>query len=264
MYKYLKSLSCECYIIILSVCFGLSSCNSSNANEDAQKEVAQDSSGFKSLFDGISLKGWDGDTAVWHVKDGVVVGEVTASSTPLKTNTFLIWSNGKPLDFELKGDYEISAEGTSGIQYRSEEVKDVPFGLRGYQFDIDGANTYTGQNYEERARSIIAFRGQKVMLPPVTEPIEALAKNNIWSVAVVTDSLGSRDSLKALILEGWNSFHIVAKGNHLQHYINDVLMCDVTDNDTANRKASGLIGLQMHAGHIMRVAYRNLSLKEIK
>jgi Domain of Unknown Function (DUF1080) len=264
MYKYLKSLGTACSLTLLSACLVFSSCNSSNTNEDAQKEVAQDSPGFESLFDGTSLKGWDGDTAVWHVQDGAIVGAVTASSAPLKTNTFLIWSNGKPSDFELKGEYEISAEGNSGIQYRSEEVKDVPFGLRGYQFDIDGANTYTGQNYEERARSIIAFRGQKVTLPPVTKPIEALAKNNIWSVAVVTDSLGSRDSLKALIREGWNSFHIVAKGNHLQHYINDVLMCDVTDNDTTNRKASGLIGLQMHAGHIMRVAYRNLSLKEIK
>ena len=201
---------------------------------------------------------------MWHAKDGIIVGEITASSTPLKTNTFLIWRNGKPADFELTGEYEISAEGNSGIQYRSEEVEGVPFGLRGYQFDIDGANTYTGQNYEERARSIIAFRGQKVTLPPVTESIETLAKNNIWSVAVVTDSLGSKDSLKALIHAGWNSFHIVAKGNHLQHYINDVLMCDVTDNDTTNRKSSGVIGLQMHAGHIMRVAFKNLMLKEIK
>ncbi len=264
MYEYLKSIGCEGSLIILSVCIVFSSCHSSNASEDGQKETMQDSSDFVSLFDGTSLKGWEGDTAVWHAKDGMIVGEVTPSSTPLKTNTFLIWSNGKPSGFELKGEYQISAEGNSGIQYRSEEVEGVPFGLRGYQFDIDGANTYTGQNYEERARSIIAFRGQKVTLPPVTEPIEALAKNNIWSVAVVTDSLGSRDSLKALIHEGWNNFHIVAKNNHLQHYINDVLMCDVTDNDTTNRKASGLIGLQMHAGHIMRVAYRNLSLKQMK
>ncbi len=264
MCKYLKSFGGVFSLAMLSACLIFSSCTSSDSNEDVQKEPKQDSSGFVSLFDGTSLNGWEGDTAVWHAKDGLIMGEVTASSTPLKTNTFLIWSNGKPSDFELKGEYEISAEGNSGIQYRSEEVEGVPFGLRGYQFDIDGANTYTGQNYEERARSIIAFRGQKVTLPPVTEPIEALAKNNIWSVAVVTDSLGSRDSLKALIHEDWNSFHIVAKGNHLQHYINDVLMCDVTDNDTTNRKASGVIGLQMHAGHIMRVAYRNLMLKEIK
>lgn len=262
MHKYVKAFWGVCPLAILSAGLIFSNCNSSEVNQDAENEMTQDSTGFVSLSDGATLKGWEGDTAVWHVEDGAIVGEITASSTPLKTNTFLLWSGGKPSDFELEGEYQISAEGNSGIQYRSEEVEDVPFGLRGYQFDIDGANTYTGQNYEERARSIIAFRGQKVTLPPVTESIEALAKNNIWSAAEVTDSLGSADSLKALIRTGWNSFRIVAKGNHLQHYINDVLMCDVTDNDTTNRKASGLIGLQMHAGHIMRVAYKNLRLKE--
>ena len=57
---------------------------------------------------------------------------------------------------------------------------------------------------------------------------------------------------------------LLPKGNHLQHYINDVLMCDVTDNDTTNRKETGLIGLQLHAGHIMRVAYKNIKLKSLK
>ncbi|MDQ6843803.1 MAG: DUF1080 domain-containing protein [Bacteroidota bacterium] len=264
MYKYVKSLRGLGSLAMLSACLFSSSCNSSDANNEPEKETTQDSTGLVSIFDGTTLKGWEGDTAVWHVEDGAIVGQVTASSTPLKANTFLIWSGGKPADFEMDGEYEISPEGNSGIQYRSEEVEGVPFGLRGYQFDIDGANTYTGQNYEERARSIIAFRGQKVTLPEVTKPISELAKNNIWSASVVNDSLGSADSLKALIHTGWNTFRIVAKGNHLQHYINDVLMCDVTDNDTANRKASGLIGLQMHAGHIMRVAYKNLKLQEIK
>ncbi|CAN5147951.1 DUF1080 domain-containing protein [soil metagenome] len=257
-----KFVKCFC-LAAAAMCVAFVSCNSAE-NKQQQDETAQHSAGMVSIFDGTTLKGWEGDTAVWHAIGGAIVGEVTASSTPLKTNTFLIWSDGKPSDFELTGEYEISPEGNSGIQYRSEEVEGVPFGLRGYQFDIDGANTYTGQNYEERARSIIAFRGQKVTLPNVSEPISALAKNNIWSVAEITDSLGNADSLKALIHDGWNSFRIVANGNHLQHYINGVLMCDVTDNDTTNRKASGLIGLQLHAGHIMRVAYKNLKLKEIK
>ncbi|MEO6187703.1 MAG: DUF1080 domain-containing protein [Ginsengibacter sp.] len=250
--------------LILSACLAFSSCGSSGDEQNVKGEDTKDSSSTVSLFDGTTLKGWDGDTAVWHVTDGAIVGEITASSTPLKANTFLIWNGGKPANFELTGEYEISAEGNSGIQYRSEKVEGVPFGLRGYQFDIDGGNTYTGQNYEERARSIIAFRGQKVTLPNVTDSIKALAKNNIWTASVVTDSLGNADSLKALIHEGWNTFRIVADGNHLLHYINGVLMCDVTDDDTANRKESGLLGLQMHAGHIMRVAYKNLELKELK
>lgn len=265
MYKNVKSIRNLCSIAMLSAFMLFSSCQSSETNNSDQAKVATvDSSDFVPMFDGKTLTGWEGDTAVWHVEDGAIVGQVTAASTPLKANSFLIWKGGTPSDFELTGEYEISPEGNSGIQYRSEDVDGVPFGLRGYQFDIDGANTYTGQNYEERARAIIAFRGQKVTLPVVTESIQALAKNNAWTPSIVTDSLGSADSLKALIHDGWNTCRIVAKGNHLQHYVNGVLMSDVTDNDTTNRKSSGLIGLQIHAGHIMRVAFRNLQIKEIK
>ncbi|TKK71858.1 DUF1080 domain-containing protein [Ilyomonas limi] len=239
--------------------------NSEGASSDSNKESADSSSnsdGFVQLFDGKTLAGWKGDTAVWRVEDGTIIGEITPASTPLKTNTFLIWEGGTPSDFELTWEYRISPKGNSGVQYRSEEVQDVPYALRGYQFDIDGANTYTGQNYEERARAIIAFRGQKVTLPAVTEPVNVLAKNNVWSPSVVTDSLGSQDSLKAQIHDGWNSCRIVAKGNHLQHYVNDVLMCDVTDNDTTNRKMKGLLGLQVHVMPTMKVEYRNIRLKE--
>jgi len=254
-----------CGFMLLAIAFAVCSCNSSaTENKNAEAQNATDSAGFVSIFDGSTLNGWEGDTAVWHVEDGAIVGEVTAASTPLKANTFLIWKDGKPGDFELTAEYEISPEGNSGIQYRSEEVEGVPFGLRGYQMDIDGANTYTGQNYEERARSIMAFRGQKVTLPPVTDSINKLVKDNVWSVAVINDSLANADSLKAKINAGWNSCRIVAKGNHLQHYINDILMCDVTDDDTTNRKETGLIGLQLHAGHIMRVSFRNIRLKELK
>jgi hypothetical protein len=52
----------------------------------------------------------------------------------------------------------------------------------------------------------------------------------------------------------------VAKGNHLRHYINGVLMSDVTDNDGNARKMKGFIGLQVHAGHHMKVEYRNLQI----
>ena len=251
--------------VLAATGFTVSSCNSSSTtNTDSTNTGSPDSASFVSIFDGSTLTGWEGDTAVWHVQDGAITGEVTAASTPLKANTFLIWKDGQPADFELTADYQISPEGNSGIQYRSEEVEGVPFGLKGYQMDIDGANTYTGQNYEERARSIMAFRGQKVTLPPVTDSISNLVKNNVWSVAVINDSLGNPDSLKAKINAGWNTCRIVAKGNHLQHYINDVLMCDVTDDDTTNRKETGLIGLQLHAGHIMKVSFKNIMLKELK
>lgn len=224
--------------------------------------------GFVQIFDGKTLKGWDGDPTYWRVENGNLVGEITPS-TLLKTNSFIIWKGGEPADFEFKGEFNITQDGNSGINYRSDQLTDVPFALRGYQADIDGKIRYTGQNYEERKRTTLAYRGQRTTIPPYTgsatpEGVRANVKNNAWSGLTVTGSLGSSDSLKTLIKsEDWNTFRLVIKGNKLQHYINDVLMSEVTDEDTVNGKSKGLLGVQVHVGPPMKVQYRNLMLKQL-
>ena len=78
-------------------------------------------------------------------------------------------------------------------------------------------------------------------------------------------SLGENEALKTKIIkQDWNTFHLVIKGNRLQHYINDVLMSDVTDNDLVNGKSKGILGVQVHVGPPMKVQYRNLRIKELK
>ena len=224
--------------------------------------------GFVPIFDGKTLKGWEGDPTYWRVENGNLVGEITPA-TLLKTNSFIIYQGGEPGDFEFTGEFNITADGNSGINYRSDRLTDVPFALRGYQADIDGKNRYTGQNYEERKRTTLAYRGQKTTIPAYTgaatpEAVRSNVKSNAWGGLTVTGSLGSSDSLKTLIKsEDWNTFHLVVKGNRLQHYINGVLMSDVTDNDTANGKAKGLLGVQVHVGPPMKVQYRNLMLKQL-
>src|SRR5215217_651143 len=152
----------------------------------AQSCTSQNTSdGFVKIFDGKTLNGWDADTSFWRVENGVIVGQVFPEK-PIKTNTFLIWKDGQPADFEFKAEYRISPEGNSGVQYRSEELKDIRYALKGYQADIDGADQYTGQNYEERGRGFLAMRGQKVILKANEKP-------------VITGTVGNSDSLKALI-----------------------------------------------------------------
>ena len=119
-----------------------------------------DESGFVQIFDGKTLAGWQGDTNYWRVEDGELIGEVTPTNL-LKVNSFIVWHGGEPRDFELKVEYRISARGNSGINYRSEMATNGPWTMRGYQADIDGANKYTGQNYEENGRTFhAALRGQ--------------------------------------------------------------------------------------------------------
>jgi len=224
--------------------------------------------GFVNIFDGKTLNNWEGNPTYWRVENGNLVGEITPQ-TLLKTNSFIMWKGGEPANFELKGEFNITEKGNSGINYRSEKLTDIPYALKGYQADIDGANRYTGQNYEERGRTTLAYRGQMTSVNPQTdnwkpEDVKAKVQNNAWSDLKVTGSLGNTDSLKTKIKsQDWNSFHLIVKGNHLQHYINGILMSDVTDNDAVNGKTKGIIGVQVHVGPPMKVEYRNLRLKEL-
>ncbi len=211
---------------------------------------AQQTGQFIKMFDGKSMKGWEADTTFWKVKDNSFVGEVTAK-TPIKTNTFLIWRGGLPANFEFKAKYKISPEGNSGINYRSEELPDIKYALKGYQADIDGGNVYSGQNYEERGRGFLAKRGEIALLKTDKEP-------------TITGSVGNSDALKRNIKEGdWNEIHIIVNNNRMKHYINGVLMSDVTDEDLVKRKMKGLLGLQVHVMATMKVEYRDLYIKQL-
>ncbi|MBC7912804.1 MAG: DUF1080 domain-containing protein [Pyrinomonadaceae bacterium] len=213
--------------------------------------------GFEPIFDGKTLTGWDGDKRYWRVENGAIAGEITPE-TILKQNSFLIYNVSNPGDFELKVDYRISSKGNSGINYRSSRLDSIPFAMKGYQADIDGKDRYklgyprgTGQNYEERGRQFLAARGQRTVI-------------ETGKSARFIDSTGSRHNLlKAIHYDDWNQLHIIAKGNIMKHYINKVLMSEVTDNDSVNRKLTGLIGLQLHAGAPMKIEFKNFLLKSI-
>jgi len=228
-------------------------------------QVESTQNDFKSIFDGKTLEGWEGDRTYWSVKDGAIVGTITPE-TLLKANTFLIWE-GEVADFELKAEFRISESGNSGINYRSDRVEEVPFALRGYQADIDGKNTYTGQNYEERKRTTLAYRGQKTQIS--SQPNEAnvlgdYVEDNAWKGLNLESELGDRAELGAKIKkEDWNKIHLIVKGNVMQHFVNGILMSEVHDEDAKNRMMSGLLGVQVHVGPPMKVEYRKLMLKKL-
>jgi hypothetical protein len=212
--------------------------------------LSDSNDGFVSIFNGTSLDGWDGDPRYWRVEDHEIVGEVTPA-TLLKQNNFLIWRGGAPANFELKAEFRISPQGNSGINYRSVEMPGTKWLMRGYQADIDGANKYTGQNYEERGRTFLAPRGTITYVATGEKP-------------AVIASLGSADDLKAFIKNGdWNEYHLIVSGNVLIHILNGHVMCEVVDDDTANRKFSGLIGVQVHVGPPMKIEYRTFLLKTL-
>lgn len=254
-----------------TVFFGLSCAQQQQKEEDQHDQhESHDHSpaaGFVSIFDGQTLTGWEGDTSYWHAGNGILTGEITPDR-PLEKNSFLIWKDGQPADFEFKASFRISETGNSGVNYRSERVEDVPFALKGYQADIDGKNNYTGQNYEERKRTTLAYRGeiatantQENASDP--ESLRANVQKNAWQSRNVTGSLGTSDELKTKIHAGdWNEIHIIAKGNKLQHFVNGTLMSEVNDDDSVNRSEKGFLGLQIHTGPPMKVEYKDILIKQ--
>jgi hypothetical protein len=76
-----------------------------------------DHAGYVSLFDGVSLKGWDGNPKFWRVENGAIVGESTPTNP--SGNSYIAYRNLEAKDFTLKFEIKIEGDGGSGIQYRS-------------------------------------------------------------------------------------------------------------------------------------------------
>jgi hypothetical protein len=210
---------------------------------------AEETLGWKQLFDGKSLKGWTGDPIYWRWENGALVGEITPD-TIVKRNTFIIWEGSLPGDFELKAEYRISDRGNSGINYHSADVAGLTFALTGPQADIDGQNAHTGQNYEERGRTFNALRGQITRIRPGQK-------------AEVVGSVGDKKDLATFIRKGdWNEYHLIVRGGTQVHILNGHVMSVVIDDDAAARHPEGKLGVQVHVGPPMKVEYRNFRVRQ--
>lgn len=211
--------------------------------------AADDETGFKNLFNGRDLTGWDGNPKFWSAKDETITGQTTAEN-PTKGNTFLIWRDGEVSDFELRLSFKIGG-GNSGIQYRSKVTDQANWVVGGYQADFEAGTTYSGIVYEERGRGILAERGQMVWIQPDGKKR-------------VVGTMGKSDEIQALIKkDDWNEYVIIARGNHLTHVINGRITAEVWDDQSDKAAKAGILALQLHAGPPMTVQFKNIRIKKI-
>jgi hypothetical protein len=216
--------------------------------------------GEKSIFNGKDLTGWLGVPEFWSVQDGCITGKTTAENM-VKENTFLVWQDGEVGDFELTFLYKLvdangesKGFGNSGVQYRSKVVKPEYFVVAGYQADMECGKTYSGILYEEKGRGILAKRGEKVVIHEGDAP-------NKPKLEVVGEIAKSDDIQAKIKPADWNEYKIVAKGNHLQHFINGQQTIDVVD-ETAIGAKTGVLALQLHKGATgMTVQFKDMVLK---
>lgn len=224
-----------------------------------------DHEGYVSLFDGVSLKGWDGNPKFWRVEAGAIVGE----STPTNPcgNTYLVFRGFKAKDFDLKFEMKIVGKGGSGFQYRSQtglpwpplspEVTsnvgpmNLDWMMTGPQADFWPSQIYSGQFYSENTpMRIVAWPGE------VTE-----CHGLDWKELMGT--IGPRQELdKAVKPDAWNEYTVIARGGTCIHIMNGQVMAVLVDDDPASsNNQSGYFGIELEA--ITQLYVRNIWVKRL-
>jgi hypothetical protein len=229
------------------------------ARADDAAKTASDEAGMKTIFNGKDLTGWDGDPRLWSVRDGVIHGETT-TDVPAKGNTFIIWKDGVLKDFELRLSFRCNAINNSGIQYRSKHITDNvrnEWVVRGYQHEIRNEDTFPnvpGFIYDEGGMT--GKRGRICMV----------GEKAIWEAGgkkILKDDLIDEAGFKKLMkVDDWNDVAIIAKGNHIQHYLNGKLILDFIDHPK-NALSEGILALQLHAGKPMWTEFKDIRIRQL-
>lgn len=243
----------RCLMFAVVASFGLSTFAA-----DEPRLAPAEPPGMKSIFDGKDLKGWDGDPRLWSVKNDAIHGETTAENAA-KGNTFIIWKGGVTKDFELGLSFRCNATNNSGIQYRSKHITGEKMRnkwvVRGYQHEIRdqlALPSVAGFIYDEGGR-----RGRMCLV----------GEKAVWGKdgkKTVTGTLIDAEGYRKLFkLDDWNDVVIVAKGPHIQHYLNGRLILDCTDNDPRALR-EGVLAFQLHAGKPMWAEFKDIRIKDLK
>lgn len=185
--------------------------------------AAADEPGFKPLFDGKTLNGWEGDPRLWKVENGEIIG--STDNVKIEKNTFLIYKDKEFSDFILRAEVKLRNH-NSGIQFRSEALPE--FVVRGYQADMAEGNWWGGV-YEEKGTRGVMVNGWK-------DKAEKVVRAN-----------------------DWNEVEIRCEGPRIQIRINGLLTSELTDDV----KLSGIIAFQLHTGPGMEARFRNVRIQTL-
>jgi len=203
--------------------------------------------GFTSIFDGKTLKGWQApDMRYFSVEDGAITGRVTADHLP-PANQFIVWQGGKVKNFDLRFRFRIfGKEANSGMQFRS-TVKAEGL-VHGYQADIAAKGTILGGIWEEYgSRKSLAARGQQTFYD----------KSGKKTIVTFSDAkaLG-----KNIDLSIWNEYRILAVGTKIILEINGIKTSELNDLESAKACVKGVLAMPVIPA-VMKVQYKDIRIK---
>lgn len=186
---------------------------------------------FQPLCDNGSLKGWRYNPKLWRIEDGIIIGD--SHPDGLKANSCAI-APGEYGDFVLRFSVKLHRNdagqwGNSGMQFRS-QVK-AGYHVAGYQADVVLPFGW-GNLHEQDGRRRLA---------------------DGW-----TDK-----AQHAIDPFGWNDMEIIARGPRIVLKTNGVVTADYTEPEP-DRPRRGVIALQLHRGHPMKVEFANLRIQTLE
>ena len=230
---------------------------------DPQPYNFNDHAGWQSMFDGKTLKGWEGPMDVWRVEDGAIVSSSTAANP--NGSVYLYWGGGDLKNFEFKTEIKLEGEGAnSGVQFRAQllgktDKKNSEWESIGYQADYDYVNTQTGALIEccagpRRGRPPRPFKASMGQIIRVTD-------DDLKPVLI--GSTGDPAALKASVHTGdWNELHIIIRGRFMLYFLNGKLMSEVIE-DSSKFVDGGRLSIQLEGRGDTKVSYRTLWLKTL-
>ncbi|MBW3539694.1 MAG: DUF1080 domain-containing protein [Planctomycetes bacterium] len=188
--------------------------------------------GFRPLFDGETLEGWEGSEKWFRVQEGAIVGGSLKERIP--RNEFLCTKESFG-DFELRLKAKlIGEEGrNAGVQFRTQRIPDH-HEVIGYQCDMGAMNgrPIWGSLYDESRRRKFLAHGDEAEVKRVFRP------------------------------EDWNEFVVRAEGPRIQIWLNGVQTVDYTEED-AKVAREGIIAVQIHGGPPSEAWYKDIRIKSL-
>ena len=220
---------------------GCGNCDKTKIKNDDQQCEHKDQQGWKTLFDGKSLKGWvqKNGTATYRVEDKTIIGKTTAGSP----NSFLC-TEKEYGDFELEFEVKLyDNELNSGVQIRSqtkEPGKNEKFGrVNGPQVEIEASGSKGGQSGCIYGEACGGWMSSKAAQKP---------------------SKKFKDGQ-------WNKYRVVARGPRIQTWVNGQAVEDLEHAAKFKSHPKGFIGLQVHSigknKGPYQVAWKNIRIREL-
>lgn len=215
-------------------------------------EPSPTTNGFGLLFNGHDLAGWAGDTNHWTVRDGFITAQARADEAKLRH--LLVWQKETVGDFEMHFSYRFrflrgNRQPNGGVNYRMSSSTN----LNCYQFDLVTHAKDNGSVSDDRRRNRLGGYGDM--------GTSTSSNNTVFS------TLGDTNKLDAVKPEDWNQCVIIARGNRLTHYLNGVLVADVTDESNSKRRLNGAIALELYTRNTNNCAtflqFSELKLKRL-